>query len=127
MLAFVNPSGGRPWRGRNVEAVLGSMIDHVQMKLNVARLCIDCEEIHEAQQCPVCASETFAYLRRWVPSEARPKKPPTEPAPLRLPSKGKMVGFGIAGLGVWAVARWFSKGREVLERTASNRDTGELK
>src|SRR5579862_1180190 len=37
------------------------------MKLAVARLCLDCEEVHDAQQCPVCASESFAFISRWVP------------------------------------------------------------
>ena len=45
------------------------------MKLDVARLCLDCEEVHDSQKCPVCASETFAYLRRWVPSDGKPQKP----------------------------------------------------
>jgi hypothetical protein len=36
------------------------------MKLDAARLCLDCEEIHESQICPVCSSEAFAYLTRWV-------------------------------------------------------------
>ena len=36
------------------------------MKLDAARLCLDCEEIHESQICPICSSEAFAYLTRWV-------------------------------------------------------------
>jgi len=44
------------------------------MKLDAARLCLDCEEIHEAQICPICSSEAFAYLTRWVqPAVDRPK------------------------------------------------------
>src|SRR5262245_32500541 len=31
----------------------------VFMQLRTARLCLDCEEVHEEQQCPVCASESF--------------------------------------------------------------------
>ena len=69
------------------------------MQLGRARLCLDCEELHEEQQCPVCASETFAYLTRWVPTrEPRPQTPP--PAPLALSKTQKAVGFGIAGLGL---------------------------
>jgi hypothetical protein len=41
------------------------------MPLRIARLCLDCENVHEAQQCPVCASETFAFLTRWVPAPER--------------------------------------------------------
>jgi len=45
------------------------------MQLQVARLCLDCEEVHDAQQCPVCASETFAAMSRWAPSAARRGRP----------------------------------------------------
>ena len=41
------------------------------MQLRTARLCLDCDNVHEAQQCPVCASETFAYMTRWVPAPER--------------------------------------------------------
>jgi hypothetical protein len=36
------------------------------MKLDAARLCLDCDEIHEDQICPACSSEAFAFLTRWV-------------------------------------------------------------
>jgi len=41
----------------------------------MARLCHDCEDVHEEQQCPVCASETFTYITRWVPAPERRKRP----------------------------------------------------
>lgn len=41
------------------------------MQLRLARLCLDCEEVHAGRQCPVCASEAFAYLSRWVPAPER--------------------------------------------------------
>jgi hypothetical protein len=37
------------------------------MQLRLARLCLDCEEIHDQQSCPVCSSESFAYISRWIP------------------------------------------------------------
>lgn len=37
------------------------------MQLKTARLCLNCDEVHDAQACPVCVSETFVYLTRWVP------------------------------------------------------------
>jgi hypothetical protein len=40
------------------------------MQLRDARLCADCDEVHDAQQCPHCASERFSYLTRWVPLPA---------------------------------------------------------
>jgi hypothetical protein len=41
----------------------------------MARLCHDCEEVHADQQCPVCASETFTFITRWVPAPERRKRP----------------------------------------------------
>ena len=32
------------------------------MQLRNARLCLDCEEVHDAQQCPACASAMFAPI-----------------------------------------------------------------
>jgi hypothetical protein len=49
------------------------------MQLHAARLCIDCQEIHEGQMCPVCSSESFAYISRWVPAPERRVKPRAEP------------------------------------------------
>jgi hypothetical protein len=53
------------------------------MKLVNARLCLDCEEVHEQQHCPICGSESFAFMTRWVtPSDtiggeaARAARPP---------------------------------------------------
>jgi hypothetical protein len=40
------------------------------MRLGVARLCLDCEEVHDGDRCPVCGSETFAFVRKWVPPAA---------------------------------------------------------
>ena len=36
------------------------------MRLALARLCLDCEEVHDGDRCPVCGSETFAFLKKWV-------------------------------------------------------------
>lgn len=41
------------------------------MQLRVARLCLDCENLHVDDFCPVCASERYAYLSQWLPSEER--------------------------------------------------------
>jgi hypothetical protein len=51
------------------------------MQLRNARLCLDCDEVHEDQHCPVCASESFAFLTRWVPAgERRARQRPPEAA-----------------------------------------------
>ena len=41
------------------------------MQLHVARLCLDCQDIHDQQTCPVCSSESFAYISRWIPAPER--------------------------------------------------------
>ena len=41
------------------------------MQLRVARLCLDCEELYVGSACPVCASERYAFLSKWLPSEER--------------------------------------------------------
>src|ERR1043165_8365502 len=89
---------------------LSRSCDDRGMQLRRARLCLDCEEIHEDQRCPVCASETFAYLTRWIPSpERRTRTRPVKPTPVQpanRPSRGKMVGFGVAGVSLFGLAHW---------------------
>jgi hypothetical protein len=49
------------------------------MQLRNARLCLDCDEIHEEAHCPICASESFAFIKRWVPaSERRARQRPPD-------------------------------------------------
>jgi len=53
------------------------------MQLRNARLCLSCEEIHAAGHCPVCTSESFAYVSRWIPPDERrlePRAAPAQPA-----------------------------------------------
>jgi len=82
------------------------------MQLRDARLCLDCEEIHDEPHCPLCASEAFTYVSRWVPTaERRPARPrvPTAPveheaaAPRRV---SRLVTGGAVGLAMLATARW---------------------
>ena len=97
------------------------------MRLMNARLCLDCEEVHEDQHCPVCSSESFAFLTRWVtPSDTvtadsapRTTRPPDpigrreqvdayrqilNPAPPQ-PKRGRLVAHGALGLALLGVAR----------------------
>ena len=93
------------------------------MQLRNARLCLDCEEVHEAQQCPLCASETFVFMTRWVPVPERRQKPRTgapPPPPEALDTYREMLGQdrseggpgwrfvkrGAVGLAVFGVASW---------------------
>ncbi len=78
------------------------------MELRRARLCLDCEEIHEDQHCPVCASESFAFLTRWIPAEKTRPRPATPPPPPERASL-RWVGRGAAGLAVLALSSWLWK------------------
>ncbi len=97
------------------------------MQLRIARLCLDCDELHDEAHCPVCASEAFAYLTRWVPAPERRMRPrettspdaevfkglldpspqvPTPTAlaarsPTRLPWKRGIVGLTMLGVAGW--------------------------
>jgi hypothetical protein len=80
------------------------------MQLRVARVCLDCEEVHDAQQCPVCASESFAFLTRWVPVDerrsTRPVAPLPEPAPAPSRATARWVKTGVAGVALFAAGQW---------------------
>jgi len=88
------------------------------MKLSAARLCLDCEEIHDAQICPACTSETFAYLTRWVPSPEpfrHRTQPPSNEAEIYqrlidgpLPSRGggRLFKQGLIGLTAVGMFGW---------------------
>ncbi len=89
------------------------------MQLQTARLCLDCEEVHDAQQCPVCASETFAAMTRWVPTADRRGRPrpnvPPEAEVYRAfaggktpPSRGqRLLKQGALGLTAVGLIGWF--------------------
>ena len=90
------------------------------MQLRIARLCLDCDDVHQTQQCPVCASETFAFMTRWVPAPDRRRAARTatvgsaeavayrrlltadalRPKTLDLLRKGA-VGFAVLSFGRW--------------------------
>ena len=77
------------------------------MQLRVARLCMDCEEIHGEQRCPVCASETFVYLARWIPAEERRTR--RRPARTVTPEKPQVTRWaqrGAIGVAAVALSRW---------------------
>jgi predicted nucleic acid-binding Zn-ribbon protein len=89
------------------------------MQLRVARVCLDCEEIHDAQQCPACGSESFAFISRWVPAperraRARPALPDDHAETYRQllatdraePARMRWLKRGAFGLAAVAVARW---------------------
>jgi hypothetical protein len=100
------------------------------MRLDEARLCLDCEEIHDDPECPSCGSEAFAFLTRWVkPAPAadgnpRPEGPASRQAGRSTPDaehleawrrivegkppagRGKAVTRGLLGLAAMGLAGW---------------------
>jgi hypothetical protein len=102
------------------------------MKLDAARLCLDCEEVHEEQVCPICSSEAFAYLTRWVQTASEPRldrrpavntaaaatavhqtRTPEQIEAYRQLIEGKppqsrksLVTKGVLGLAVFSLAGW---------------------
>lgn len=105
------------------------------MRLDDARLCLDCEEIHQEQECPACGSEAFGFLTRWIQSTTReqparrsrrhaeqPVPAPTKSAPSRdelaawrrivegepaeAPRGRKLLTRGLMGLAAAGIAGW---------------------
>ena len=98
------------------------------MQLHVARLCLDCEEVHDAQQCPVCASETFAAMTRWVPTaerrgRSRPNIPP-EADVYRALAAGQapasraqqLLKHGALGLTALGLIGWFLRSSKPIPK-----------
>ena len=94
------------------------------MQLRMARLCLDCEEVHDDYQCPVCASDQFTYLTRWVPvpeRRERPRPATVTPSPdldtyrrlvaKRAPAPGRTFSRALLGLGAAGVLGLFLGGR----------------
>ena len=93
------------------------------MQLSTARLCLDCDEVHDSQQCPVCASESFSYMSRWVPAPERRPSPraTTSPEaeiyrrlvqPSPAASRGKrFLKQGALGLTALGLVGWFVSSR----------------
>jgi hypothetical protein len=100
------------------------------MQLHVARLCLDCNEVHDSQDCPRCGSEAFAYLSRWVPAPERRLRARTSSSPeaevyreLIEPSSstsksGRLLKRGAVGISVLAMAGW------LLRRSGNDKDAG---
>lgn len=94
------------------------------MQLTTARLCLNCEEVHDAKSCPACASETFVYLTRWVPHSQR------EPRPARSPRVAPTVRHravnAAPGLIALALSQWFKRAQARRELIALGK-AGELR
>ena len=70
------------------------------MQLRVARLCLDCEELHVEDACPICASERYAFLCNWLPSEERRRwRRPAPASPEQAPGGVEVIRR--------VIGRWF--------------------
>jgi predicted RNA-binding protein with PUA domain len=86
------------------------------MKLRDARLCLDCDEVHRDGMCPVCGSESFAYVSRWVPAPEGTRAPrpatSTEAEVFRELLSGekgtnrRLLKRGLLGLTALGLAGW---------------------
>jgi hypothetical protein len=83
------------------------------MHLRDARLCLDCEEVHCDERCPACASDVFAFVSNWVPSDHRAQSQRPRPSPRNRPmaSTGtKVAAGGSLGLAIVAAVRRLTRG-----------------
>lgn len=101
------------------------------MQLHIARLCLDCSEVHDSQRCSVCGSEAFAYLSRWVPAPERRLRNRTTTSPEveayrelvaptpKAQTRGRLLKRGALSLTMLAAAGWawrWNEGRKNLDR-----------
>ena len=114
------------------------------MHLSVARLCLDCQEIHADDRCPACTSEAFGFITRWVKLDAttrssKPKDLAAEssrledyrqilnPTPRRLPAArwlrkgGLVVAAGVLARWGWQLA---SEQRRIPRRESGAGERG---
>jgi predicted nucleic acid-binding Zn-ribbon protein len=102
------------------------------MQLHTARLCLDCQEVHEEQTCPVCGSESFAYISRWIPAPERratPRpaaEPPEADTYRRLlypernqPPASRWLKRGAFGIAAVSAAAWMLKRNADTDKNAA--------
>jgi len=77
------------------------------VQLRVARLCMDCEEVHDAHMCPVCGSETFAYISRWIPAPERRRRTRAPDAQHTVDTYRELLSATPSQSGL---ARWLRRG-----------------
>lgn len=98
------------------------------MQLRMARLCLDCEEIHDRQECPACGSESFGYISKWIPAPERRSHPRPSPEdanqqadiyrqlidgtpPPRRSNRGRWLTGGALGVAAISAAGWLWRRR----------------
>jgi hypothetical protein len=102
------------------------------MQLRSARLCLDCQEVHDLQRCPVCASDSFAPISRWIPAPERRGQPRPVASPEvevyrallsdePAPSPGRrLLKQGVLGLTAIGLIGW------LVRNTRGDRPAGQL-
>lgn len=94
------------------------------MQLRSARLCLDCDELHDEPQCPICASEAFVFLTRWIPVEDRRVRNRAMSRPAQPPARvARLVKGGAVGLAVLATARWLLRNPTPSQNSADAAET----
>lgn len=82
----------------------------MKVPLEKARICLECDTIHDLVSCPECGSASFQYVARWIPPQHPPKPGPARPPfpILELPESKKQSHWlrnsVMAGAGL--VAAW---------------------
>ena len=103
------------------------------MKLKDARLCLDCDEVNRDGMCPVCGSESFAFLSRWVPvpEGTRAPRPATSEqaevfrellSPERYPGNRRLLKRGLLGLTALGLAGWAWRSAARAAQSNDNQD-----
>jgi hypothetical protein len=96
------------------------------MQLREARLCLDCEEIHTLEQCPICASEAFAFLTRWLPVDERRSRVRRVTPPAPPSGRARFLTGATAGVAALTLARFLMRAvpAAVPDPTAARREPG---
>jgi hypothetical protein len=73
--------------------------------------------VHDSQQCPSCASESFAFITRWVPVPERTQKRPPPPeiqSPETLSTYRELLHPETKSAGGWRAVRRGAMGLAVF-------------
>ena len=94
------------------------------MKLISARVCLDCEEIHDARECPSCTSESSAFLTRWIPTQNRREQIRIEQQRKLTPRSTQdiLVSAGLAGGAAYLIRRWWKAVRQSSEKASESNE-----
>lgn len=65
----------------------------MKVPLEKARICLECDTIHDLPSCPECGCGTYYYIANWIRPHRPPRPEPSNPPPpepaLDLPSAKK--------------------------------------